>query len=146
VHVPYKGAAAGYADLLAGHIPMMTINITPTMLAMHREGRVRILAVTTEQRIDAAPEIPTAFEMGYPDLIAQLFVGLFASAGTPDVVVKTLAAATQEALADKDLRTRLDAAGFTPLRDYGPEKTSKYLKEEVVRWTPVIEAAGLKKQ
>jgi tripartite-type tricarboxylate transporter receptor subunit TctC len=146
VHVPYKGAAAGYADLNAGHIPMMTTNITPTMLAMHKESRVRILAVATDQRIDAAPEIPTAAEQGYPELIAQLFVGLFAPNGTPEAAVRLLASATREALADKDLQARLDVAGFTPLQDYGPEKTTRYLKEEVVRWTPVLETAGLKKE
>lgn len=146
VHVPYKGAAAGYADLIAGHVPIMAINITPTMLAMHKDGRVRILAVTTDARIDAAPDIPTAAEQGYPGLIAQLFVGLFAPAGTPENAVKTLASATREALDDKELRAKLDVAGFSPLRDYGPEKTSRYLKEEVVRWTPILESAGLTKE
>jgi tripartite-type tricarboxylate transporter receptor subunit TctC len=146
VHVPYKGAAAGYADLLAGHIPIMAINITPTMLAMHKENRVRILAVATDKRIDAAPEIPTAAEEGYPDLIAQLFVGVFAPAGTPASAVQTLANGTREALEDKDFRAKLDVAGFTPVRDFGPEKTTRYLKEEVVRWTPILESAGLKKE
>lgn len=146
VHVPYKGAAAGYADLVAGHVPIMAINITPTMLAMHKENRVRILAIATDKRIDAAPDIPTAAEEGFSDLIAQLFVGLFAPAGTPDGVVRLLASATHEALEDKELQVKLDVAGFTPLRDYGPEKTARYLKEEVVRWTPVLESAGLKKE
>jgi tripartite-type tricarboxylate transporter receptor subunit TctC len=146
VHVPYKGAAAGYADLIAGHVSIMAINITPTMLAMHKEGRVRILAVATDKRIDAAPDVPTAAEAGYPGLIAQLFVGIFAPAGTPDAAVRLLAAATREALEDKDLQSRLDVAGFTPLRDYGPEKTTRYLKEEVTRWTPILESAGLKKE
>jgi len=146
VHVPYKGAAAGYADLLAAHIPIMAINITPTMLAMHKDNRVRILAVATDKRIDAAPEIPTAAEQGYPDLIAQLFVGVFAPAGTPAAAVQTLAQGTREALDDADFRAKLDVAGFTPVRDFGPEKTARYLKEEVVRWTPVLESAGLKKE
>ena len=146
VHVPYKGAAAGYADLIAGHVSIMAINITPTMLAMHKEGRVRILAVATDKRIDAAPDIPTAAEEGYPDLIAQLFVGIFAPAGTPDAIVRMLASATHAALDDKELQGRLDVAGFTPLRDFGPEKTTRYLKDEVTRWTPILESAGLKKE
>jgi tripartite-type tricarboxylate transporter receptor subunit TctC len=146
VHVPYKGAAAGYADLIAGHVPIMAINVTPTMLAMHREGRVRILAVATEHRIDAGPDIPTAAEEGYPDLVAQLFVGVFAPAGTPPMAVQTLAKGTREALEDKDFRAKLDVAGFTPVRDFGPEKTTRYLKQEAVRWTPILESAGLKKE
>jgi tripartite-type tricarboxylate transporter receptor subunit TctC len=146
VHVPYKGAAAGYADLLGGHIPIMAVNVTPTMLAMHKEGKVRILAVATDHRIDAAPDIPTAGEEGFSDLIAQLFVGVFAPAGTPKLAIDMLSAATREALDDKDFRQRLDTAGFTPVRDFGPERTAKYLKEETARWTPVLETAGLKKE
>jgi tripartite-type tricarboxylate transporter receptor subunit TctC len=146
VHVPYKGAAAGYADLLGGHIPIMAVNVTPTMLGMHKEGRVRILAVATDQRIDAAPDIPTAAEEGFPDLIAQLFVGVFAPAGTPKVAIDRLASGTREALDDKDFRQRLDTAGFTPVRDFGPERTAKYLQEETARWTPILATAGLKKQ
>ncbi len=146
VHVPYKGAAAGYADLLGGHIPIMAVNVTPTMLAMHKEGRVRILAVATDHRIDAAPDISTAAEEGFPDLIAQLFVGIFAPARTPKAAIDTLATATREALDDRDFRQRLDTAGFTPVRDFGPERTTKYLEEETARWTPVLETAGLKKE
>ena len=146
VHVPYKGAAAGYADLLGGHIPIMTVNVTPTMLAMHKEGKVRILAVATDRRIDAAPDIPTSGEEGYPDLIAQLFVGIFVPAETPKIAIETLASATRDALDDKVFRQRLDTAGFTPVRDFGPERTGQYLKEETARWTPILETVGLAKE
>lgn len=144
VHVPYKGAAGGYNDLIAGTIPMMTPNITGTVLAMHRAGQIRILAVATDQRLSAAPEIPTTGEAGYPDLIAQLFVGLFAPAGTPKPIIERLAKVTQAAAVTKEFQDSLQSAGFDPLINFGPERTTKYLSEELVRWTPILKQSGLK--
>jgi tripartite-type tricarboxylate transporter receptor subunit TctC len=144
VHIPYKGAAAGYADLLAGNIPMMAVNITGTMLAMHREGRVRILAIATDHHLKAAPDIPTAAEAGYPDLIAQLFVGVFAPAKTPEPIVQRLAQLTSEALAATEFQDKLEAAGFEPLPGFGPDKTATYIRQEIVRWTPILKESGMK--
>ena len=127
VHIPYKGAAGGYSDLIAGNIPIMTSNITGSILAMHRAGQIRILAVATDHRLSAAPDIPTTAEGGYPDLIAQLFVGLFAPAGTPKPVIDRLAKVTQAVVADKGFRDKLQVAGFEPVADFGPERTTKYL-------------------
>ena len=144
VHVPYKGAAGGYGDLIAGTIPIMTSNITGTILAMHRAGQIRILAVATDHRLSAAPEIPTTGEAGYPDLIAQLFVGLFAPAGTPMPIIERLATVTQAAVADKEFQDKLQDAGFETVANFGPERTTKYLSEELVRWTPILKESGLK--
>jgi tripartite-type tricarboxylate transporter receptor subunit TctC len=144
VQVPYKGASGGYGDLIAGNIPMMTSNITGSILQMHRAGQIRILAVATDHRLSAAPEIPTAAEAGYPDLIAQLFVGLFASAGTPKPIIDRLAGVTQDAVVDKSFQEKLQTAGFEPVANFGPERTAKYLGEEVVRWAPILKESGLK--
>jgi tripartite-type tricarboxylate transporter receptor subunit TctC len=144
VHIPYKGAAAGYTDLLAGHIPMMAVNVTPTMLEMHREGRVRILAIATDHHLKAAPDIPTATEAGFPGLIAQLFVGVFAPAATPKPVIGSLAQVTSAALADHEFQNKLDAAGFEPLPGCGPEKSATYIEEEIARWSPILKASGMK--
>jgi len=144
VHVPYKGAAGGYGDLIAGTIPIMTSNITGTILAMHRAGQIRILAVATDHRLSAAPDIPTTGEAGYPDLIAQLFVGLFAPTGTPMPIIERLATVTQAAVADKEFQDKLQDAGFETVANFGPERTTKYLSEELVRWTPILKESGLK--
>src|SRR6266536_5162710 len=68
VHIPYKGAAPGVADLASGHIPMMTVNVTGQLLDLHRSGKIRILAVTSPARLKGAPEIPTAVEAGLPNM------------------------------------------------------------------------------
>jgi tripartite-type tricarboxylate transporter receptor subunit TctC len=144
VHIPYKGAAGGYGDLIAGNIPIMTSNITGSILALHQAGQIRILAVATDHRLSAAPDIPTTAEAGFPDLIAQLFVGVFAPTGTPQPVIDDLAKVSQQAVADKSFQEKLQDAGFESVVDFGPQRTTKYLGEELVRWTPILKESGLK--
>jgi tripartite-type tricarboxylate transporter receptor subunit TctC len=111
---------------------------------MHQAGQIRILAVATDHRLLAAPGIPTTGEAGYPDLIAQLFVGLFAPAGTPKPIIERLAKITQAAVAAKDFQHKLQSAGFESVINFGPERTTKYLSDEFVRWTPILKQSGLK--
>ncbi len=145
VHIPYKGAGGGaFTDLIGGSIPMMTPNVSGSVLAMHRAGQIRILAVAADHRLAAAPEIPTAAEEGYPDLIAQLFLGLFAPTGTPQPIIDRLVTVTQAAVTDKDFQTKLQDAGFELVVGFGPGRTTKYLSDELVRWTPVLKESGLK--
>ncbi len=144
VHIPYKGAGPGITDLISGQIPMMTPMISGGLVELHNAGKVRILAAASEQRVAAAPNIPTGAEQGFPDLIAQLFMGLFAPAATPQPIVDQLVRATQEVMQDKNFQTKLVAAGFEPVTDPTPEKAAKYIKEEIVRWTPVLKTSGMK--
>lgn len=143
VHVPYKGAGPGIADLVSGHIPMMTPNVTGQLLELHRAGKVRILAVTSPERLKGAPDIPTAVESGMPDMIAQLFTGVFAPAGTPKPVVDKIALANKTALAEKDYQDSLIKQGFEPAIGYDPDKTRDYVAAELKRWPPVLKAAGM---
>jgi len=143
VHIPYKGANPGIADLVAGQIPMMTPMISAGLVDLHNTGKVRILAVAAEQRVAAAPDIPTGVEQGYPDLIAQLFMGLFAQAATPQPILDRLRAVTDKAMQDEGFRAKLVAAGFEPVTTSTPAAAEKYLKEETVRWTPVLKASGM---
>jgi tripartite-type tricarboxylate transporter receptor subunit TctC len=144
VHVPYKGAAPGLSDLVAGHIPMMAANVSDAAIELHKAGKVRILVATSEQRISAAPDVPTGIELGYPDFIAQLFMGLFAPAATPKPIIGQLAQATQQAMADTDFQAKLTAQAYDPVTDSDPAKAAKYMQEELARWTPVLKASGMK--
>jgi tripartite-type tricarboxylate transporter receptor subunit TctC len=143
VHVPYKGSAPGVGDLVSGHIPMMTPNVTPQLLDFHRLGKVRILAVMTPNRIKAAPDIPTAEEAGLKGMISYLFNGLFAPAGTPQPVIDKIAQATREAMADEQFRKILMDSGFEPLES-GPAEAARMVAEEQARWAPVIQKIGFK--
>jgi len=143
VHVPYKGSAPGVGDLVSGHIPMMTPNVTPQLLDFHRQGRVRILAVMTTDRMKAAPDIPTAEEAGLKGQISYLFNGLFAPAGTPQPVIQKIAQATHAAMAEAEFRKMLMDSGFEPLES-GPAEAARMVAEEQTRWAPVIQKIGFK--
>jgi tripartite-type tricarboxylate transporter receptor subunit TctC len=143
VHVPYKGAGPGITDLVSGHIPMMTPNVTGQLLELHNAGKIRILAVTSPTRLKGAPEIPTAIEAGVPDMIAQLFNGLFAPAGTPKPIIDKIASAAAAAMADKDFQDNLVKSGFEPVINSNPEKARKFVSDEVQRWPPILKAAGM---
>jgi tripartite-type tricarboxylate transporter receptor subunit TctC len=144
VHVPYKGAAPGLADFFSGHIPMMTASISPPVLDMHRAGKIRILVAGTNRRLAGAPDIPISTDVGFPDLITQQFMGLFAPAGTQKQIIEQIAGLTREIAADKDFQNKLVQAGFEPVTDSGPQATANYVHEELVRWTPLLKASGLR--
>ena len=144
VHVPYKGVGLATADLLGGYIPMMTPNVTAQLLNLHRTGKVRILAVNAPARLKAAPEIPAAIEV-LPDMIAQLFIGLFAPAETPKPVIERLSQVTRKALADKGFQTTLIQSGFEPVVDSSPQKAQAFIEREHKRLMPLIEATGFKR-
>jgi tripartite-type tricarboxylate transporter receptor subunit TctC len=144
VHVPYKGANPGLVDFYAGHLPMFAASISPQVLDMHRAGRIRILVAGTDRRIVGAPDIPISTEVGFPDLITLMFMGVFAPAGTPRSIIEQVAGATHQVMADQQFQQRLILAGFEPVTDSGPEQTAKFIREELVRWTPLLKASGLK--
>src|SRR5262249_3545808 len=137
VHVPYRGAGPATADLVSGHIPMMAVNVTGQLLDLHRSGKIRILAVTSPERLKGAPEIPTAAESGMPALVAQFFKGLFAPAGTPGPIVARLAQVTHTALADAEFQAALTKAGLEPVLDSDPDRARDFVNDEHRRLTPM---------
>jgi tripartite-type tricarboxylate transporter receptor subunit TctC len=144
VHIPYKGAGPGISDLVSGHIPMMTPNVTGQLLEFHRTGKIRILAVNAAQRLAAAPEIPTAIEQAVPGMIGLLFLGLFAPAATPRPIVDRIAEATRAAMADVEFQKVLIASGLEAIPDSNSDKAKQFIDEEIARWGPVVKAAGFK--
>jgi tripartite-type tricarboxylate transporter receptor subunit TctC len=143
-HVPYRGAGPSITDLVSGHIPMATINVTGQLLELHRTGKIRILAVTSPQRLKGVPDIPTAVESGLPNMVAQLFTGLFAPANTPRPIIDQIFQASQKVMNDPEMQKALTESGLEPISDSSPEKVQAFMREEVARWSPVVKAAGLK--
>jgi tripartite-type tricarboxylate transporter receptor subunit TctC len=144
VHVPYRGANPGLADFYSGQLPMFAASISPQVLEMHAQGKIRILVAGSPRKLEAAPDIPISSELGFPDLITLQFMGVFAPGATPRPIVDKLAAVTREATADRTFQQKLVAAGFEPVADSGPEQTAKFVQEELVRWTPLLKASGIK--
>jgi tripartite-type tricarboxylate transporter receptor subunit TctC len=146
LHVPYKGMAPAMNDLISGQIALGFVNVTAQMLALHRAGKIRILAVNAPARLEAAPDIPTAIEAGLPDFVSQTFFGLFAPAGTPKAALAKVDQVTQTAWGDPDFQKRLVEAGFEPMLGFGPDKADAYLKQEIARWTPIVQTVGSQNQ
>jgi tripartite-type tricarboxylate transporter receptor subunit TctC len=144
VHVPYKGAGSSLTDVISGQVPMAVANVTGQVLELHRAGKLRMLAVTTPQRLAADPQCPTAVESGLPGLVAMNFSALFAPARTPRPIIDQIAAATGSAMADEEARKSLIDQGMEPVAESSPEKTRRFVEEDIARWTPVIRAIGLK--
>ena len=142
-HIPYKGSAPGIQDLIAGHLPIFTPILSTTIISHHRGGRLRILAINSEARVKSAPEIPTAIEAGMPGMRVQVFNGVFAPAGTPQSVIELLRQATAKAKGEDGLRQDLQNAGAELS---APGDLDGFIREEVVRWTPIIKATGFKIQ
>ena len=144
VHVPYKGAGQMITDLISGQVPMLVINFSGQVRDLHQAGKLRMLAVTTPNRIKIAPEVPTAAEAGLPGWVFENFTGLFAPAGTPKPIVDQIAQATRTAMADDEFRQTLIALGFEPYLASGPDMARRFIEEQVGRWAPVVKSLGLK--
>jgi tripartite-type tricarboxylate transporter receptor subunit TctC len=145
-HVPYRGGNPAMTDVVAGHIPIATPMMSETILEMHRRGEIRILAVASDRRLAAMPDIKTGAEQGYPGFIARLFVGLFAPAKTPAPIVTKVADVTRRAIQGSDLKQRFSAAGFEVVADVDTAASAHYLDEEVARWKPIAQQVGLQQE
>ncbi len=143
-HIPYRGGNPAMIDLIAGNIPIMTPMMDQNVIGLHRHGQIRVLAVASEQRLAAMPEMATAAEQGYPDLIARLFVGLFAPAGTPRPILAKVEAVTRQAMQDPGLQDSFATAGFVSVTNSDATSAARYLKAEIQRWKPLLAQAGLK--
>jgi tripartite-type tricarboxylate transporter receptor subunit TctC len=139
LHVPYRGIAPAMNDLLAGQIQVIFPNITAQVVALHRNNRLRILAVNAPARLDAAPDIPTAHEEGLDNFVSQIFFGIFAAIGTQKPILERLNEVTQQEWADAAFQKRLVESGFEPMLGYGPDRSDQYLREEFAKWSPIVQ-------
>lgn len=94
-HVPYRGAGPATNDLVGGHIPIMFAVCTGQLIELHKAGKIRIFAMTSQARLAGAPDIPTAIEFGLPDMKADGWLALLAPKGTPAAAVEHIARATR---------------------------------------------------
>jgi tripartite-type tricarboxylate transporter receptor subunit TctC len=142
--VPYRGAGPVIADLISGQIPMASVGATGQVQEFHRSGKLRILAVTSATRLAAAPDLPTAAEVGLPGLVATGSIGLLAPAGTPRPIIDQIAQATRTALTERAFRQRIIEAGQEPTPDSSPEKFQQMLADDVALWKPLVKTLALK--
>jgi tripartite-type tricarboxylate transporter receptor subunit TctC len=143
--VSYRSAGLANQDLLAGTIDILLD--TPAVSLPHvKSGDVKGYAVTSQNRLAIAPEIPTADEAGMPGYFFNFWHALWVPKGTPRPIVDKLNAAVQKALADPNIRQRLNdlAQVIYPPEMRTPEGLHAFQKSEVEKWYPIIKAAGIK--
>lgn len=141
-HVPYKGTGPTVTDLLGGHIPMAFAPL-PATHEHAKNGKLRMLAVTSAKRSTLAPDVPTIAEAGLPGFAAELRYGLVAPAGTPRKAIQILNKALKDALATEDVRKRLAMEGAEPLPST-PEEYAADIDREVKQWGKVVKESGAK--
>lgn len=142
VHIPYRGGASMLQDLAGGQI-QAGITGMPAALPLARAGKIRLLAVTTEQRAAAAPEVPTVAEQGFPGYVAAPWAGFFAPKGTPADVTAKLAEDLRAALESPEVRQALAARGSAVVASR-PEVFRRFVAAEIERWARAIKTSGAK--
>jgi tripartite-type tricarboxylate transporter receptor subunit TctC len=144
--VPYRSGAAVIQDLVAGQIDLLFSNVS--YLPLVRAGSIKAYAVTSDKRLEFAPDIPTFAEMGLPTMARSGWTGLFAPKGTPNEIIGSLNTAAVEALADPAVRSRLIGLGteiFPPERRT-PDALRAMQKSDAEKWWPIIKETGIKAQ
>jgi tripartite-type tricarboxylate transporter receptor subunit TctC len=141
-HVPYKGTGPNVTDLIAGRTQATSAG-TPPLLPHVKSGKLRVIAVGTSKRLHSLPEVATVAEQGYPGFETSQWYGLNAPAGTPEPIVRRLAAEAAKAAKSALVLERFksddaEAVGSTP------QEYAAFIKKEQERWSKVVRAANVK--
>ena len=142
VHVPFKGAGPALTSLIAGETQLMIATLG-SALEHVRAGRLKALAVGSAARSPLLPDAPTLAEAGLRGYEASNWYGILAPRGTPAPIIATLNRQVESVLRQQEAARRFEALAFDPAFST-PEVFARYLREEIVKWTRVIRAAGLK--
>jgi tripartite-type tricarboxylate transporter receptor subunit TctC len=141
VHVPYRGSAPMMADLVAGQIAI-AFDALPTVLPQVQGGRIRAIGGGMATRARAMPDLPTLQEQGVAGFECYTWNAILAPAKTPTRIVGQVSEAINKALADPAVLKRLEDAGVDPTPGSTPEKLSAFIKAELAKWAPIIQASG----
>ncbi|MDQ3189070.1 MAG: tripartite tricarboxylate transporter substrate binding protein [Pseudomonadota bacterium] len=144
VHVPYKGGAPMMTDLLGGHLDVLVADL-PTLMPQLKQGGVRLLALTSNNRLALFPDVPTTAEAGLPGMEMYAWQALFAPAGTPPEVVQRLHAAFTAALKAEDVSSKLVASGSQVVAS-SPAGLAAFQAQELRKWQELVKSAGIELQ
>ena len=140
-HIPYKGGGQAAVDLTGNQVPMAVLGLAP-MLTLHRNGKVRILAVTSAQRHPALPDVPTFAESGFGAIALTQWAGLVVPTGTPKAIRDRLSSEVLAIVARPDIQTKLADRGMSP-RPMDADTFDQHLKGEVARWDRLVPTLNL---
>ena len=140
VHIPYRGSAPAFTDLMGGQVQFMGESI-PQAANYHKQGKVRALAVTSRERNPALPDVPTVMESGFKDFEVVGFYGFLAPAGLPKEVTAKLGDAFRQVMNNPDIKSRMVTQGADPAF-LGSEEFGAFLAAETPRWARAVKASG----
>lgn len=141
VHVPYRGGASAYPDLIAGRVQLQ-FDPLYSMMQIIATHKVKPIAITSPKRADVAPKIPT-FAETLPGFSVLSITGVVVPSATPRALVHKISADINVALKAPDLRQRMAGVGMEPAGDT-PEQFDAYIKSEIAKWAPIVKEAGLR--
>jgi tripartite-type tricarboxylate transporter receptor subunit TctC len=143
-HVPYKGATQAATDVAAGQIPVAFQGLG-TVTGLVRGGQVRLIGVTTPQRLPQYPDVPTVSESGLPGFLFNSWFAILAPAGTPKEIIAKLNAEVVKALADPETRRKLDEQGLEVLGS-SPEQLRVFTRDQLAKYAKLIHEMGIAAQ
>jgi tripartite-type tricarboxylate transporter receptor subunit TctC len=141
-HVPYKGMQPAISDVAGGHIAFMFSPI-PFAQPLAQAGKLRMLGVTTAERIEAIPEVAPLSEIGLRAFDAVTWFMLLAAAGTPSDIVDKLYCEVSAVIEEPQLRSELTRLGLLPVQSPPPDELRRFMVAEIARWADVVKQAGL---
>ena len=141
VNIPYRGTAPAVQDVLAGQVQLMFAAVG-NVQAHVKAGKLKALGVTTARRLPSLPEVPAIAET-LPGYESSAWFGLFGPAGLPPELAKRISDAARQAIAQPEMRRRLETEGAIPVGN-APEQFSAFVQSEIVRWGKVVKFSGAK--
>jgi tripartite-type tricarboxylate transporter receptor subunit TctC len=141
-HVPYKGPALAVTDIIAGHVDMI-FSDPGTVVSLVKEGKLRALGVSSLERFPILPNVPTIAEGGLPGFDASSWHMVVAPKGTPEPILSKLREEFRTIMAQPDMKEQMLAAGLVANVSSGPDELRKFVESETVRWTKIVQQAGL---
>jgi tripartite-type tricarboxylate transporter receptor subunit TctC len=144
LHIPYRGTVPAMTDLLGGQIQVLFTG-APAVIGQIKSGQLRALAVSSPQRLESLPDVPTVAESGYKNFEADQWYGVVAPKGTSQEIISKLNAQINRALQSPELKTRLSNEGAVAMPST-PEVFGKLIKTEIERWKPVISSGRVTAQ
>ncbi len=144
LHVPFKGSPEAIQETIAGRTAYYMAPLQ-TAIAQIQGGKVRALGVTSATRAEAAPEIPTIAEQGFPNFEIGLWVGVWAPSATPAGVLQKINTDINRALQDSDVKSAYAKAGIT-IKPMSLAETEKFVRSEIIKYTKIAKDAGIEPQ
>jgi tripartite-type tricarboxylate transporter receptor subunit TctC len=141
IHVPYRGQGPAANDLLGGQLQVMFPSV-PDTLAFIVAGKLRALAIMSEQRLRLLPDVPTTVELGWPRLVSSFWAGLYAKAGTPPPVLDRLNRALVDIVKSPAFAGRVEPLGFEP-RATTRDEFARFNADEIKRWGQIVRGLGI---